>query len=83
MEKKQINSGGKSSLEIPLETVWVMARTLACQQVAQKPADPPATIMTPIIRLKESIWHFEGLFFSLFLFLITKLSLTWLQEIKI
>lgn len=55
MEKKQIDSGGKTSLEIPLETVWVMARTLACQQVPPKPADPPATIMTPIIRLKESL----------------------------
>lgn len=55
MEKKQIDPGGKTSLEIPLETVWVMARTLACQQVAPKPSDPPATIMTPIIRLKERI----------------------------
>lgn len=72
MEKKQIDLRGKTSLEIPMETVWVMAETLTCQQVAQKLSDPPATIMTPIIRLKDSLsWekifrHFEGLFFFSF-----------------
>lgn len=45
--------GRKTNVEIPLEYVWVMGRTLGCQQVASKHVDPPATIMTLIIRLKE------------------------------
>lgn len=51
--KERNGLGWKTNVEIPVETVWVMGRTLGCQQVALKHFDPPATIMTLIIRLKE------------------------------
>lgn len=53
MEKKKNGMGRKTNVEIPLESVWVMGRTLGCQQEASKHVDPPAPIMTLIIRSKE------------------------------
>lgn len=51
MEKK-MNLQEQRSVKNPLETVSALALTVKCQQVDLKSVDPPASIMTPIMRLR-------------------------------